>query len=171
MGYYTWTDAKRRPIKKANGDFRAADVIGYDCFAKIVCPDGAEYKEQSYDGYGMFGDVDAYDVVVDQNKQFLPQIFERLQNENPNGFWGQELADVATCYGKGDEQGFEKALAALCVASPRYLFNIREEWKRTVGITISCADEHNDALPYPLKITRSKRKIAYADLVPSYSTQ
>ena len=44
------------------------------------------------------------------------------------------------------------------------------KWKRDIGIDISCWNEDNDALPYPLKIA-SVMGYTYKELKPSHGTQ
>ena len=98
MGYWTWTDARVQPKQKQNHDYYAKDKIRYDGFAKIVCPDDTEIAEPRYTGYGIFGAYDAYELVVDWNKDDLPEIFDRLEKENA---WGCQLGEVARAYAAG----------------------------------------------------------------------
>ena len=170
MGYFTWTDAKKIPLRRRDGDFRSEDKIWYGRYAKIVCPDGTVYEESYYDGYGMFGDVDAYEVVVDMNKPYLKSIFERLESADGD-FWGHELKDAAIAYSEDRTDALEKILDELVKTGPKYILYERGDWKRSIGIAISCDDGKNEQLPYPLKITSLKRKVDYDDLVPSLSTQ
>lgn len=77
MGFFTWTDARRNPRKLKCGDYSSADKIGYGGYAKIVCPDNTEIIEPYYEGYGMFDGKDIYDLVVDWNKTYLKDIFDK----------------------------------------------------------------------------------------------
>lgn len=172
MGYWTWTDARREPRVKSSGEYRKSDVIQYGGFAKIVLPDNKEYCEECYDGYGMFGDVDAYAVIVDLNKKFLKTIFARLEYAHPNGFWGKSLKQLAWRYAEDDMSGVYAEINRL-QSDPNsgYMHVTKDDWKRTLGIAICCDDADNAALPYPLKITKCRAKLCYWDLVPSRTTQ
>ena len=174
MGYFTWTDASKQPRKTKSGDWRKSDIIQYGEFAKIVLPDNTWIPVYRYDGYGRFGEyeeIDVYDVVVDMNKQHLKEIMDGMLKRHPNGFWGAELYDIACAYADDDEDGFEKAIGNRLSKEPTYLHLLREEWKRLLGIAVSCEDDDNDALPYPLKVTARRDFVKYADLHPSYTTQ
>ena len=170
MGIFTWTDARRKPRRTKDGyDWLEEDKIGYSGYAKIVCPDGTEYATSYYHGDGMFGCVDAYDVIVDMNKEDLPRIIKKYEGKEPffcecakllsEGKTDEQVTDFA--YNKvkkayGDEEGRD------------WLY---KEWKRNIGIMMCCYDEDNDSLTYPLKITTIREKVDYKDLYPSYNTQ
>lgn len=157
MGYFTWkfADDRRKKLQYGGKGF-------------IAMPDGTFVGESRYDGYGMFGDVDAYDAVVDMNKPYLSEIFDALERRRGKDFVGAELRKVAEAYSAGDDETLKTEVEALAERTP-YL---REEWKRNVGIAISCWDEDNSALPFPLKITSTdKPNKPYAELKPSVSTQ
>lgn len=94
MGYFTWTDARREPRLLKNGDYSVTDKIGYDGFAKVVCPDDTEICEPYYEGYGMFDGHDIYDLVVDWNKDHLDEIFARLAQKDPK-HWGWQFKNLA----------------------------------------------------------------------------
>ena len=94
-----------------------------------------------------------------------------MLKRHPNGFWGSELYDIACAYASDDEAGLEKALGSRMNMEPTYLHLLREEWKRLLGIAISCEDDDNEALLYPLKITARRDFVKYADLYLSYTTQ
>ena len=175
MGFFTWTDARRYPAKTKCGDWHLRDIIHYGGYAKIVLPDNSTVETDCYDGYGLFGEgdsVDAYDVVVDMNKPYLPEIMEKLKKKSRNGkFWGSEYSGLACCYARDDIQGFEREMDRLRHDLKLSEHMLTREWKRTIGIAIACEDENNASLPFPLKITSSRRKVKYANLVPSFSTQ
>lgn len=167
MGYFTWTDARCEPRLTKHGDYRASDTVGYDGYAKIICPDNTEIVESSYEGYGIFDGKDVYDLVVDWNRAYLTEIFDKLAAENPD-HWGCYLKQLAAYYQSGDEKAFSAELTRL--AQNEDLPFIRGEWKRTIGITIACGDQ-NAGLPYPIKITTTKRHKSYDELVPSHVCQ
>ena len=167
MGFFTWTDAHREPRLTKKGCYYAEDMIGYDSFAKIVCPDDTEIIEDCYEGYGIFDGKDVYDLVVDWNRAHLTSIFAKLAAKNAN-HWGCYLRQLAAYYQSGDDKAFNAELTRL--AENEDLPFIRNEWKRTIGIAIACG-EQNGELPYPVKITSTKRHKKYSELVPSYVCQ
>lgn len=169
MGFFTWTDARREPRTNKRGDFITADKIGYDCFAKIVCPDNTEISEPYYEGYGIFDGKDVYDLVVDWNKTHLSEIFDKMLADDPK-CWGYHLRNLAVCYQNDDMQGIDNELQSI-INSGEEGPHFKNEWKRAIGIAIACSEKNNQRLPFPIKITRMKRKRAYADLYPSYNCQ
>ena len=167
MGYFTWTDARRQnPRLARNGNYYARDTIGYGSPAMIVCPDNTVIKESCYDGYGMFGDKDVYDLVVDWNKSHLEQIFNDLISKYGN-IWGQHLQSLAVAYQNDDETALNAEINKLAGTTEPEHF--KDEWKRIIGIAIAC--EHNEDLPFPIKIIRSTRPVPYNKLYPSISCQ
>ena len=153
MGFWTWTDARKEPKILKNGRYSETDIIGYGGYAKIVCPDNTEIVEPCYDGCGMFDGKDAYELVVDWNKPYLEEIFNRLA-ENGD-FWGSNLRNLAVLY--QNDKPIEAEIKRLST----------DRWKREIGIAIACKPEDNKALPFPLKITKTKWKKKYDELFPS----
>lgn len=173
MGCFTFTDARRKPKINKDGNYANQDKIGYGGFAKIVCPDNSEIKESYYEGYGDFDGHDIYDLVVDWNKDHLDAIFNKISSLDPNHF-GRNFHQAAVYYQHNDMDNLYKEITRLVdtgLESPI----IKEEWKRYIGITISCGTcdniELNDLLPYPIKITSTKWHRTYDELVPSYNCQ
>lgn len=169
MGYFTWTDARKEPKILKNGDYASADKINYGGYAKIVCPDNTEIVETYYEGYGIFGDKDVYDLVVDWNKNHLESIFNNLLSKDP-AHWGAHLKNLAVFYQNDDTAKLEAEINRL-VSTGKEMPFFKEEWKRTIGITIACGEEENKALPFPIKITSTKWKKTYDELHPSYYCQ
>ena len=166
MGYFTWTDARRHPKKLKNGDYAVADKIGYGGYAKIVCPDNTEIVEKYYDGYGEFDGKDVYDLVVDWNKAYLKDIFDKMDEQH----WGYHLKEVAIAFQNDDQDMLNKEIEKLIVSGKEHLL-FKAEWKRIIGITIACNSEDNMKLPFPIKITTTKWHRKYNELVPSHSCQ
>ncbi len=169
MGVFTWTDARRKSPKiNRYGDYSRKDVLEYGSFGKIVCPDGTEICEECYDGYGRFGSYDAYEVVVDWNKNDLKEIFVKKLKEKS---FGSNLAGIAARLAEGisDEEITSDVKKLVSEGSmPEYLIR---DWKRNIGIAIACGDKDNESLRYPLKITTTRARVRYEDLYPSKSTQ
>lgn len=166
MGCFTWTDARKPPRKRRDGDYVIADKIGYGGYAKIVCPDNTEIIEQCYDGYGDFDGHDIYDLVVDWNKEYLEDIFCAM----PEDHWGYHLKEVATAFQNDDTYALHKEVSRLIDSGKEPSF-FKDEWKRTIGIAIACGDEDNHSLPFPIKITATKWYRTYDELYPSCSCQ
>ncbi len=164
MGFFTWTDATiEKPTQNRYGSYKSSQVIGYDGYAKVVYPDGGELEEQCYQGYGIFGGKDIYELVVDWNQTYLEEIFNKLDSDT----FGIELLPVAIAFQKnGDEE------ANRIAKEFQKTYPLSNEWKRTIGIAIGCVTDQNKVLcPYPIKITKSKKNLTYEDLFPSLSTQ
>ena len=155
MGIFTWNLAEDRRKK-----------LRYGGRGFISMPDGSFIEERCYGGYGMFGSHDAYDVVVDLNRPYLKEIFEKIEEKEGPVFFGSDLKEIAIAYQNGDEKEAQRLADILGEETPY----IKKDWKRNIGIAISC--DHNEILPYPLKITGSNHPDkSYDELLPSISTQ
>lgn len=163
MGFFTWTLANKTLQKTRCGDYAARCKLRYDGYGAVVCPDNTLIKEPSYEGYGMFGGKDVYDLVVDWNKDHLLDI-PKLPGFKP---WGDEQSfhAIMKAFQEDDREALKKAIESAAVSDP----SMRTEWKRTIGIYIACMN--NALLPYPIKIVDCLRPKPYAQLRPSISTQ
>lgn len=172
MGYFTWTFANRQ-IKETKYGYARSCVLEYGNRGYIALPKGITYegcvynsegyafiKEDFYDGYGMFGKYDVYDIVADLNKQDAVEFLSR-----EGATWGDKLLPIAKAWlaGKSEEEIIEVVKANGFETYP-------EEWKRHIGISMSCYDRDQELLKYPLKIVSSTR-CRYEDLPYSHSTQ
>lgn len=150
----------------ADTDNKKALKIGKDSF--VICPDDTVIENHGYNGYGIFGGKDIYELVVDWNRKYLspkmlrrphkksygsPESYERAMKDY--NFWRKVLK-----YAKDHNDEDCKKLASKGRVRPF------REWKRELGIEIACYDDQNAALPFPIKITRTKNK-HYADLPAS----
>ena len=168
MGYFTWTLANKKEETNKYGDYRSRCKLSYGGYGAVVTPDNQKIEADHYDGYGIFGRYDVYDLVVDWNRDYLEEIFDRLKKENPDGFWGDNLRELAIAYQNHDDAKVEEQIRIVSDEMPF----LREDWKRNIGITIACDDENNNALPYPIKIVDCRRnKPSYDKLHPSHSCQ
>lgn len=156
MGYFTWNFANHNNERK----------LYYGTRGYVACPDGTYLKEEYYDGYGIFGGKDIYDLVVDWNKDNLVDI---LSNKNYKLHCdGSRLIPVAQAFIEGkSEEEIRKIYAE--VGGP-FARSVPQDWKRNIGIAIACYDEDNARLKYPIKIT-SNMKYKYEDLPSSNSCQ
>lgn len=168
MGFFTWTDARRKPRKIKNGGYNRYDVIPYDGYAQVVCPDGSSIEEHCYEGYGIFGGKDIYELVVEWNRPYLRDIFQKIIEKNS---WGACLAPIAEAYQEDGDSAAEAAADTVCsIDETPYI--VKSEWKREIGIAIACVSSYDDVVcPYPIKIVRAHGKFDYDTLLPSLSYQ
>lgn len=175
MGFWTWTDARKdsKTLRRsAFGDYSAADKIRYGSMCFLVCPDDTRILEQAYDGYGLFDGKDAYELVVDWNKQYLMDIFKKLEaardsSTQERGY--KYVKHVAQMFVDDKSSAEIDNYIASAVAAGLIAPYIRKDWKRHIGIIIACGD-NNINIPFPLKITTLRRR-KYADLYPSVTCQ
>ena len=200
MGYYTWTDAIRKPrYIKEDYDYASSDKIKYNSFAKVVCPDDTEIIENNYDGYGIFGGYDIYELVADWNKPYITEdmvedIIEPVSDiDQFGGLYDFEKESLAK-KGKTQEEiaaiEYAKKKKYWEQAKARHDYHVKRlkdfinnrsddymvkkygnEWKREIGIDIACDDNNNASLHFPIKITAHKEPVKYEDLYPSFNTQ
>ncbi len=163
MGYFTWTLANKTPTKLKSGDYAAQCKLGYYGYGAIVCPDDSVIKEDYYEGYGIFGGRDVYDLVVDWNKDYLTEI-PKLPGFKEWGDTGNYLA-IMEAYQKDNQEALRTAIEAAAVNDPL----MKTEWKRIIGIYIACQNNH--LLPFPIKIVDCVRPKPYKELCPSISVQ
>lgn len=109
---------------------------------------GKYIKETCYDGYGRFDKYDVYDLIIEWNKDMIPEIIRRMKNGN----WycsasENEIKELEYFYKSGECQ-------SLSYGEMRYL-----------GILIACYDEDNFVLKYPIKIT--SEPMEYENAEPS----
>ena len=136
MGQFSWLDCVSG---KQIVDDKVKDVY-------VLIPKefgGGHIVEHCYDGYGHFGGHDIFDLVADWNRKdlsensnfVLPYSNEQIKNKD----WYEFYADLNLTREEVVEKTKEK--------SNRFF-----EW-RYIGIALSCYDEDNEALSYPIKIT------------------
>lgn len=125
MGVYSWLDCiTEEPI-----------LIGEERTAYVLVPDqfgGGHIANGRYGGYGYFGGYDIYELVLEWNKDYIPQYVELMKA----GKWKCKFN----------------------VAKPSDLMNYYVDRPvdaelRDLGILLACYDEDNERLQYPIKIT------------------
>lgn len=130
MGQFSWLDCKT--------DEQVLDDVRRDVY--VLVPEkfgGGHIKEECYEGYGVFGGHDIYELVVDWNKDHFDYAFD-LANTWKCGDWLEKYRDDFELV----ENGFEPVCE-----------------KRTLGITLACYDEDNARLRYPIKITHDSNAV------------
>lgn len=179
MGYFTWTFANKE-IKETKYGYASSCTLGYGYRGYIALPKGCNItgknvvenkegykfiKDDYYDGYGMFGSFDAYDVVVDINKGHLAEAVEKIAGKH--SFRDSQDAIYLQLARMYDAAASEDELEKLFEESKVSPYG---RWKRNLGIYLSCYKCDNELLKYPLKIVSSTR-CKYEELPCSDSTQ
>lgn len=125
MGQFSWLDCvTNKPI--LDGVSKTSYVLVPQEFG------GGHIEEYRYGGYGNFGGYDIYELVLDWNKKFIPQYMKLMRN----GDWECEPST----------EDFEN-LQNYYEGKP---ISCEDRW---LGIILSCYDEDNSRLKYPIKIT------------------
>lgn len=146
MGQFSWiySDTNKQLI-----DDKEAD-------AYLLVPKKFQHKygkaiyEGCYEGYGVFGGQDVYDLVAEWNKDCIPEIIRRIRN----GTWHCTVGkkDIANLEGYYIDADIDCEV-------------------RWLGIIMACYDEDNFALEYPIKITSKAMSYEEADASKSDPNQ
>ena len=163
MGFYTFTDARKKPRKRKDGEIAKSCKINYGEFARVVCPDGTYIDEPAYDGDGMFGGKDIYELVMDWNRGHVMEYLWHLGLRTGN----IPLA-VADAFDQGDDEKCQR-IAENAVKDKEEPEHFARKWKRCIGIAISFRD--SDKLPFPIKIINKRINADYYSLMSSELTQ
>lgn len=105
---------------------------------------GKAIYESCYEGYGEFGEHDVYDLVLEWNKDMIPEIIRRIKN----GTWRCSVKEKDIT----NLQNYFDGKEITCET-------------RWLGIIMACYDEDNMALEYPIKITT--KEMDYDDVFSS----
>ena len=137
MGQFSWLDCETR------------NQILVDVHRNVYVLVPKEYGRESiiekcYEGYGIFGGTDIFDLVADWNRHMIPRMFESKTR------WKE-----SSLVSKEDLMAFYNGKPIECE-------------KRLIGIWMACYDADNAALDYPIKITHNKYAV-YEDCHPSWS--
>lgn len=142
MGQFSWiySDTNKQVV-----DNREADTY-------LLVPEpfqgkyGRAIYESCYDGYGRFGRYDVYDLIVEWNKEMIPEIIEKILA----GEWECSVGEI-------ELENLRKYFDGEDTSIP-----VRE-----LGIIFACYNEDNFRLKYPIKIT--SKEMDYALAKPSKS--
>lgn len=202
MGCFTFTFGDKR-IRETGYGYSNSCTLAYGGVGFIALPkgftnlyegsdiittnDGYTFiAEHYYDGYGMFGTHDIYDVIVDINKGYLTEsldkVFERKIAKIKTNEFNQSEEELKDWIDR--ETNEYKIYRNICLIADKNLSEadiekefkkinnpFNNEWKRELGITLACYGEDNKLLHYPLKITSKLGKWNYDNLKPTISTQ
>lgn len=144
MGCFSWMFA----------DTNNEEALNIGMGAYIPRPDGETIFESNYEGYGIFGGYDIFDLVADWNKNCISEenVRKPLREQ-----WGST---------EQDEKWFQSALERykkdcrrikdfVSGKSEKYMKEMYgEDYKRCIGIDIACYDEDNAALTFPIKVCK-----------------
>lgn len=153
MGQFSWLDCKTEE--------QVLDNVRRDVY--VLVPKefgGGHIKEECYEGYGVFGGHDVYDLVADWNREYIdPYMLKKPKRSN----WGDwDGADDAY---ESAVRGWERERRKIAdfIKQEKSNAQMAEEygsgWKRIIGIEIACYDEDNANLRYPIKITHDPNAI------------
>lgn len=179
MGTFSWCDCcnYKKYIKVHSKAFVLVPKEYHDKYGKII-------SESSYDGYGTFGSYDIYDLVAEWNRKYIQQpekYFKKPERYKYMGLWDFEKDDLRKNgvteeeIRKIDEEKRDKNYNRAInyynyginmmndyikgLSDGKMIEKYGDEYKRTVGINISCDDSFNSTLKFPIKITYDQNAI------------
>lgn len=141
MGQFSWiySDSGKPMVDRL---FKKSFLLVPEQFRNNV---GADYiTEPCYNGYGIMGSYDVYDLAATWNKEYIPEML-RLSDR---GEWRFFITS-------SDRQNLENYYNNLPISCEL----------RALGNCMACYDEDNERLPFPIKITESV--MDYEDANPS----
>ena len=171
MGNFSWcTSDTEKSIPCVYETYEGAPTTIY-----LLNPFGEPYKETDYEGYGVFGGRDVYELVVEWNRKYLTA--DNLSKPKRSD-WAADKEGTA-CYKRQLER-----YDAKCAAIKEYAAGATDEymrehygalfgygdgfdWKRCLGIDIACYDEQHVKLRYPIKIVEEVCDYEDAFISPS----
>jgi hypothetical protein len=142
MGYFSWKYSDtNKPVK---------NCVEQDSYLLVPKPFQKKYgeaiKETCYDGYGRFAGYDIFDLVIEWNKDMIPEVIRKSRIGRWKCRIKEEDIKNLTNYYEGKDIDCEL---------------------RWLGIILACYDEDNARLDYPIKIT--SKKFDYDLVEPSKS--
>ena len=168
MGQFSWiySDTKEQMV---NGWGKDSYLLVPKSFQKKY---GKAILEECYDGYGCMGVYDIYELIAEWNQESIDMdsvltrepTFEQYANaeyfEMAKGRFNRMISVLEKFKaGASDEE-----MKEFCT-NIGYGEKDAKEWKRYIGIEISCGDERNEILKYPIKITTEP--LDYDSVAPS----
>ena len=140
---------------------------------------GGHILETEYNGYGIFGGHDIFDLVAEWNRNYITidNLSTKPVREDYGGLWKDEIENLKK-QGYSDkeikvkddemrEHHFQRALnnyeqQILMLkdfqsekSDVEMCVIYYDDWKRNLGIGIACYDYQNAGLKYPIKITHN----------------
>ena len=160
MGFYSWKYCDDESERMICGKCRNSYLLIPQAFG------GGHIVEPCYKGYGYMGSYEVAETVAKWNRGLVTADFLSEPERSDYGadeegqLWYERdmeryLSDceMLNAYAGGKSDAFMEQ-------------NYGKEWLRNIGILISCDDEDNARLPYPLKIAMSSDAV-YENCGPS----
>lgn len=159
MGQFSWLDCKTGE-QVLDGVQRNSYLLVPEKFG------GGHIEETCYEGYGVFGGHDVFDLVADWNKEFIGKPEEPDRSRWEDGQQGDSWYEMARINWKRDCAMVNDFKGGTSKNTMDKLYG--DDWKRRIGINIACYDEDNARLRYPIKITHDPDAV-YEWCAPSKS--
>lgn len=170
MGAFSWctSDTKKSiPCCMPFGDL--PDTV------YLLNPFGEPYKETDYEGYGVFGGRDVYELVVEWNREYLtpdninkPERSSFVKGQSGDVYFANALeqyktwCDIIQAYAAGASDAYIEELYGKDLP-----FRPADEWKRNLGIQIACYNVDHVKLKYPIKIVEHPMDYDKAGISPN----
>lgn len=162
MGFFSWkTSDTNRSISNAHSKRGTFNVY-------VLCPDGTAIPEGNYDGYGVFGGFDIYELVAIWNRDNLTADYLKKPAREHYGWgsFGDDAYNMAISRYKRDCKMLEDYMSG---KSDSFMSdNYGKDWLSVIGIMIACYDHQNAAIKYPIKIVENPN-LKYDEVEPSVS--
>lgn len=121
---------------------------------------GKAILEKCYDGYGHMGVYDIHEIIAEWNQEFIDIDSVLTREPKLEEYANTEFLEMAkgrfkrmiSVLEKFKTGASDEEMKEFC-AEIGYGGGNAKEWKRYIGIDISCGDERNESLKYPIKIT------------------
>ena len=196
MGIFTWSDCTvKKPFDK-NGRIKCDAVVEYGGYAKLICPDNTELETDYHGSDGVIRGRDIYELVAEWNRTYITSESITEKPDDPTKFYG--LYDYEKRKLRDEGKSEDEITAIDDSERMKHFYAAVERWKETVamideyragasdevleekygadfkreiGIAISCDDDNASRLKYPVKLTKDKNAHGYENLFISYSCQ
>lgn len=150
MGQFSWLDC-------VTGE---QIVDSYPRESYLLVPEkfgGGHIAESCYDGYGIFGGLDVYDLVADWNRKWISDNKDNpkfptdwlCEKENLKDYaWFKHYCDLSL----SPNEVMAKCKEEKANGGKGGCWDYPTEW-RDIGIILGCYDSDSKKLKYPIKVT------------------
>lgn len=171
MGSFSWcTSDTRKSVPCVYDAYEGAPETVY-----LLNPFGPHYKEDGYDGCGEFGGFNAYELVAEWNRPFLsadnlrkPERSRYADDKEGSKYYRRAMekyklqCEGIKAYASGVSDEFMQEIYGEVFAGK----GNKADWKRCLGIAISCYEEQQVKLRYPIKIVEQPCEYEAAGISP-----